>query len=274
VTGLEERLTPELRLVLDYMKTRPCEYVSVRDVRLALGLTNGAARYRLWRLTELGYIVTHLTYVVRPRIRRRWFHYIPPLPKPLVAVVDSKTGFLIEYLEKPYRESSCWLYDEEKREFVEPVTAIKIEKTFSVDTEGHESLLAEVTAWTIIACEDLPNVKSITEEVRRKAIKWFIDKFTNYTREGTAVIPNFKISEDFDIQRRAEGAKYEMQIIEWYLTVTGEWTEKPRILKEGFGAYTTDETPTYPTVEVYVEYSHEEEPHPAHRLPPTGEETA
>ena len=77
----EEKLTPELRQVYDYMRSRPCEYVSVREVRLALALTNGQARYRLWRLVDLGLIVTHLTYVVRPRIRRRWFHYIPPPPK-------------------------------------------------------------------------------------------------------------------------------------------------------------------------------------------------
>lgn len=76
---MPEELTPELRQILDYLQQRSCQYISVREVRIALNLTNGQARGRLWRLTRLGYIVTHLIFVIRPHIRRRWFHFIPKL---------------------------------------------------------------------------------------------------------------------------------------------------------------------------------------------------
>lgn len=77
-----EKLTPPLQQVYDYLKTRPCEYVSASEIRKALGITYGAAYYRARRLVELGYIVEHVTWmtsIVRGRrvtYRRRWFHYV------------------------------------------------------------------------------------------------------------------------------------------------------------------------------------------------------
>lgn len=73
-----EELTPELREVFDYLQKRPCQELSVRDVRIPLGLTNGAARYRLNRLWHLGYINRYTYWILRPRIRRIRYHYIPP----------------------------------------------------------------------------------------------------------------------------------------------------------------------------------------------------
>lgn len=207
----------------------------------------------------------------RARIRRK---IVIVVPKPLKAVVDSKTGYLIQYLETEYHGHRCWLYDEKEDKYIEPVSAIKVEKTISLETPGHEDLIAEITAWTIISCRELPNINTITYELEERAIRWFKEeKFANVDKYGNIVISNFKrFIEDFDIQRRKEGAKYEMEIVEWYRTVTGEWAERPRIIKKGFGAYTTDEPPTYPTITIYAEYSHEEEPFPSHRQPPAGEE--
>ena len=201
-----------------------------------------------------------------------WRVIPPPIPRPLIAITDSMTGYLIVLFEAPIKGEKVWLYDEEAKELIEPVKTLRIEKTFSVDTEGHESLLAEVTIWTIIKAEDIDEIKEISDRMEDKAKSWFLAQFTNYTREGIPVIPNFKIREDFRIQEEEYGATYEMTIAEWFMTATGEWQEKPRILKEGFGAYTTDQKPTWPTCYIYVEYSHEKEPHPAHRIPPAGEE--
>jgi DNA-binding Lrp family transcriptional regulator len=77
----EEKLTPELRETLSYLKAKPCVYISTREVAEALKISYSAAYYRLRRLVDLGLIVEHVSWVVRPRIRRRWFHYIPPPPK-------------------------------------------------------------------------------------------------------------------------------------------------------------------------------------------------
>ncbi len=273
----EIRLPPALAETFKWIKQKPCEWLSIREVADGMGISYYAARYRLYGLYRRGLIERHVTWMrtyVRGRwvrYRRIWFHYIPVIPKPIVAVVDSRTGYLITYFEEEYEGSQVWLYDEERKTVIEAVEAIRLEKTFSVDTEGHESLLAEVTAYTIIKAEDMNHehtIKDITDELERKAVSWFLEKFTNVTKEGIPIVPKFTITEDFTIQEREEEALYEMSIIQWFMTVAGEWEEKPRILKAGFGAYTTTEKPIWRTARIYVEYAHELEPRAAHRIPP------
>jgi len=83
----EEKLSPELAEVFAYLKKRACVWVTVRDVREALRITNGAARYRLTELWRRGYINRYRPYMLTrwDPVRRRWvivyrifFHYIPP----------------------------------------------------------------------------------------------------------------------------------------------------------------------------------------------------
>lgn len=198
------------------------------------------------------------------------------VPRPLNGVIDSVTGFQIILYEEEFeveiegeREfGSVWLYDEEEARFVQKVEAVRVEKTFSVDTSGHESLLAEVTSYTIIDSEDLTEVKTVTDQLEEKAKNWFRNQFVNVTKDGTLVYPTFKITQDFGIQRKNEKAEYEGTIKEWMMTLEG-WVEKPRILKVGVGYYVSEEKPTWRTCFIYVEYSHAEEPHPAHKLPRT-----
>jgi len=182
----------------------------------------------------------------------------------LRALVDSMTGYLIVYLDREIEGYRCWLLDEKTSELIEPVTAIKIEKTISFETDGHETLIAEITGYTIIPCDMIFKVEDITSKMRKKIIEWWTEQCVNYTKKGEAVKPSFKESsfvEDFKIQKEKEGAKYEMEIYEWFKTVTGEWAERTvPALKEGFGAYATDEPPLYPEMKLYVEYAHEEEP--------------
>ena len=205
----------------------------------------------------------------------------PPPPKPIVAVVDSTTGFLITYYEKEvtYEKETgrVWLYDEERKELVRKVRNVRVEYTSAVETDGHEYLIAEVTCWTIIKAEELNHkhaIKDITDRLIDKAKRWLLNYFTLYTKEGIPVVPNFRIIDDFDIQRREkpEEARFEGAIKQWYLTVTMAWEQKPKIIKAGVGYYDTDETePHWTRAHIFVEYSHAEEPHPAHRHPPTWE---
>lgn len=282
---MEVALPRALAETLDWLKRRPCERLSIREVAEGMGISYSAARYRLYALYYRGLIERHVTWTrgyVRGRwvtYRRVWFHYVPPPPppppRPLIAVVDSKTGYLIQYLETEYQGHRCWLYDEHAKKFIEPVTAIKVEKTISLKTPGHEDLIAEITAWTIISCADLPNIDAIADELEDRAKRWFREeKFANVDKYGNVTYSPFRFTEDFSIQEIRERAKYEMQIVEWYRTVTGEWAERPRVLKTGFGAYTTEETPIYPQIKVFTEYGHETEPVGTHREPPVGEETA
>jgi len=76
-------LTPKLAQVLEFMEEHACVWLRVQDVRIPLGLTNGAARYRLETLAEKGYIKKYTPWMRRyDRLRRRWvtvraifFHY-------------------------------------------------------------------------------------------------------------------------------------------------------------------------------------------------------
>lgn len=83
----EEKLSPELAEVFSYLKKRPCVWLTVRDVREPLKLTNGAARYRLTELWRRGLINRYRPYMFSryDRVRRRWiviyrifFHYVLP----------------------------------------------------------------------------------------------------------------------------------------------------------------------------------------------------
>lgn len=197
----------------------------------------------------------------------------PPIPKTLIAIIDSATGFQIRYLEEKYHGSQVWLYDEEQKSFIATVNNIRIEYTYSVETDGHESFLAEVTCWTTIRAEDINHketIKDITDRLIKKAENWFIKKFSPGESTFGGPIPRKAIKPDFSIQ--TEG-KFEGTIKTWFMTVLGEWKQGPKVIKIGIGYYTTDDTePRFPNARIFAEYSHEDEPKWNHRLPITGEE--
>jgi len=248
------------------------EYLSIRDVRLPR-----ARAYWLGWDTERTSIITEIKRE-REDIRRleaeialKIIIVVPP--KPIVAVVDSMTGHLIVYLDEPFKDRQVWLYHEEKKEYIEAIESVKIEYTFSVETEGHEDIFAEVTAWTIIKATDLDHrhaIKDTTNRLIAKAEQWFYRKFAP-PPEGEALfggpIPRTAFRPDFTIQEREERAKHEGYIKQYYMEVTGEWTQRPRILKKGVGYYATTEKPTWSDVFIYCEFAHEEEPRGTHRLP-------
>jgi len=247
------------------------EFLQIRDIRLA----RARAYWYGWD-TERASIITEIKRQ-HEQIRRleaeiavKIIIVIPP--KPIVAVVDSMTGHLIVYLDEPYKDRQVWLYHEEEKEYIEAVESVKIEYTFSVETEGHEDIFAEVTAWTIIKATDLNHrhaIKDTTNRLIAKAEEWFYRKFAPPPGEALfgGPIPKTAFHPDFTIQQREERAKHEGYIKQWYMEVTGEWTQRPRILKKGIGYYTTTEKPTWTNVFIYCEWAHEEEPHGTHRLP-------
>lgn len=69
-----EQLSPALRQVYEYMLEHQCERLSAGDVAKDLDLSYSSAYYRLRRLAKLELINEHLAWIIRPRIRRRWFH--------------------------------------------------------------------------------------------------------------------------------------------------------------------------------------------------------
>ena len=77
---------PALSETLAYLMSRECEWISTKEVAEALGISYAAAYSRLRRLLQLNLIIDHVTWVVRPRIRRRFWHYIKPLYKSHVIV--------------------------------------------------------------------------------------------------------------------------------------------------------------------------------------------
>ena len=248
------------------------EYLAIRDVRLPR-----ARAYLLGWDTERTSIIIEIKRE-REDIRRleaeialKIIIVVPP--KPIVAVVDSITGHLIVYLDELFKDRQVWLYHEERKEYIEPIQNVKIEYTFSVETEGHEDIFAEVTAWTIIKATDLDHrhaIKDTTNRLIRKAEAWFYRKFAPPPIGGALFggpIPRTAFRPDFAIQEREEQAKHEGYIKQWHMEVTGEWTQRPRILKKGIGYYTTTEKDTWTDVFIYCEFSHEEEPRGTHRLP-------
>jgi len=77
---------PALSETLAYLMSRECEWISAREVADALGISYAAAYARLRRLLALNLIVDHVAWVVRPYIRRRYWHYIKPFYKSHVIV--------------------------------------------------------------------------------------------------------------------------------------------------------------------------------------------
>lgn len=219
-------------------------------------------------------VLADLRRLTREREKERERFQRKTLRKPIAGVIDSITGFQIMLYETAFtlrgETGRAWLYDEEKRgdaAFIHIVKAVRTEKTFSVDTKGHESLVAEVTCYSIIDSEDLTEVKRITGSLEKKAIDWFIEQFTNYTKDGVPVVPNFTIEQDFTIQERNEAAKFEGAIKQWMQTLEG-WTEMPRILKVGIGYYQTEDKPIWNRARIYIEYAHEQRK--KRRLPSEG----
>jgi DNA-binding Lrp family transcriptional regulator len=136
----EEKLTPELKEVFSYLKAKPCVYVSAREVAETLKISYSAAYYRLRRLVDLGLIVEHVSWIVRPRIRRRWFHYIPPPlytlkievndpkmgttePPPGTYTYPKDTHVTVQALPNPGYKFSHWTLDGETRT-ENPITVV------------------------------------------------------------------------------------------------------------------------------------------------------
>ncbi|MEM2463570.1 MAG: hypothetical protein QXY07_02680 [Candidatus Bathyarchaeia archaeon] len=194
------------------------------------------------------------------RIRRKII-VVPPVP--LIGVVDSVTGLKILYLKEEFQGYRCWLYDEEKKTYVEHVENIRVEYTASIETDGHEHFIGELTGYTIIAASDLPEIDAIVDELISKTEDWFYRKFAP-PPEGEAMfggpIPREAIEPDFTIQQREHGAKHEDTIQEYYMTAAGEWLSR-KIMKKGIGFYANppETRPKWRRVAVYVEYAHEDE---------------
>ena len=182
---------------------------------------------------------------------------------PVVGVLDSKTGLKILLLSDEYRGSRVWLYDEEKREYLQPVETVRVEYTASVETEGNESFIGELTGWTIIDGVELSDIEDIVDELIDKTEDWFYRKFAP-PPEGEAwfggPIPKTAIKPDFTIQEHEYGAKYENGIQRYEMTITGE-IAKRMIMKTGIGFYANpaETRPKWRRVGVYVEYAHEDE---------------
>ena len=251
---------------LNELKTRlPAswrEYRYIRDVELP------SARERLtyWTSQQEAYIAemrTELNEILaeRERIARKIIK--PPPPIPVIGVLDSMTGLKILLLNREREGSKVWLYDEEKDEYTQPVENIRVEYTASVETNGHESFIGELTGWTIIDGEELSNIEDIVDKLADKTEDWFYRKFAPPPTGGAVFggpIPKKAIKPDFTIQEHEHGAKYEDGIQEYEMNLTGEITKK-MIMKKGIGFYANpDETwPKWRQAKVYVEYAHEDE---------------
>jgi len=239
---LRDRLIPEARARIAY-------WTSQRDAVIA-------EIYR--ELPE----IRRLEEAVRAeedRIRRKII--VPPTP--IVDVVDSVTGLRIVLLREPLRGYRCWLYDDRRKEYVEPVKAVRVEYTASIETEGHEDFIGELTGYTVIDAGQLSRITEIVDELVEKVEDWFYRKFAP-PPEGEAMfggpIPREAITPDFRIQRREHGARHEDTIHEYYVTVAGEWLSR-RVMKKGIGFYANpaEAKPKWRNVAVYVEYAHEDE---------------
>jgi DNA-binding Lrp family transcriptional regulator len=169
---MAERLPPALEAVLDYMESRPCIYISASEVAKALGITYDAARYRLMRLAELGYIDTYITYIVRPRIRRRWFH----IHLPYIGT-EGKTGYDIYYSP---RKKAYIITNPTTREKVREEHKIVVEYTGSIETGvrgktgSFEFIDVEVTAITGVKEADENELKRIEREMD-KAVQNYLE---------------------------------------------------------------------------------------------------
>jgi len=255
----------------------PYSYLRTRDV----DLLHAEERLRYWTreqnsiIQELNRLRVQIS-VEDERIRRKIIKPKPPppvLPQPLIAVLDSMTGYLITYLAEPVLDEQVWLVDEEKQRYVEVVKQVQVEYTFSVETEGHEDVAAEVTAWTIIQGKDLNHggaIKDITEQLIRRAEDWFYKLFAPPDLGGTAQfggpIPISSFYADFTIQEREKDARFQGEIHEWQRTLKG--VEKlPKVIKRGIGYYITKEDKLWPRVLGFAEWGHDEESVGTHRIP-------
>jgi len=210
------------------------------------------------------------------RIKRKVIIRPPPpgVPQKIIAVVDSRTGYMITYFDKLYREYQVWLVKEgNPDEYVQPVHRIKIEYTYSIETSGHEDMIAEITAWTIIdslLMNHEGHIKDITEDVIGRAEAWFFNLFASQKEGGKAAFGGIDrrtvFSPDFSIQEQVEDAQFEGAIERWQKTLVGV-QKVPRVLKRGVGYYVTDEDPFYPRIYIYAEWAHDDEPVGTHRLP-------
>jgi len=141
---MSEELTPPLKQVYDYLKTQPCHWLSTREVAEALGISYSSAYYRLKRLAALDYIAEHLAWIVKPRIRRRWFHYIPPFYKSHVIIsMDYAEEHLFEtHIIFPHLKKEITENDEE--------TLIYLSYHLILDYGVPESLLkSRKTTWNL-----------------------------------------------------------------------------------------------------------------------------
>jgi DNA-binding Lrp family transcriptional regulator len=182
---LAERLPPALEAVLDYMESRPCIYVSASEVAKALGITYDAARYRLIRLAELGYIDTYVTYIVRPRIRRRWFHARLPY-----IGTEGKTGYDIYYSP---RKKAYIITNPTTREKVREEHKIVVEYTASIETGvrgktgSFEFIDVEITAITGVKEADENELKRIESEMDKAVLEYLANPWVEGGGWGAAL---------------------------------------------------------------------------------------
>jgi DNA-binding Lrp family transcriptional regulator len=180
-----ERLPPALEAVLDYMEARPCIYVSASEVARALGITYDAARYRLMRLAELGYIDTYITYIVRPRIRRRWFH----IHLPYIGT-EGKTGYDIYYSP---RKKAYIITNPTTREKVREEHKIVVEYTASIETGllgktgSFERLVVEITAITGVKEATIEDLERIDGEMESGVLDYLANPWAEGGNWGAAL---------------------------------------------------------------------------------------
>jgi len=157
-------------------------------------------------------------------------------PIQVLTVVDSRTGYDISLLARPIEGRRLWLIHPDTGQLIKPVEYVEIEWTASVETEGHEPFSkeenpCEITAQTVITEEDFLDVEMITGLLRRRAIDFFIETFWGN-------IPESAVKDDFEIQQKKKGAKYEGAVKRWLFKLVEPFWEEVRVLKEGVGYYT------------------------------------
>jgi len=157
-------------------------------------------------------------------------------PIQVLTVVDSRTGYDISLLAYPIEGKRLWQIHPDTGQLIKPVEYVEIEWSGSVETEGHEPFSqeenpCEITAQTVIAEEDFPDVETITGLLRRRAIDFFIETFLGN-------IPESAVKDKFKIQVDKKGAKYEGAVKRWEFKLVEPFWEEVRVLKEGVGYYT------------------------------------
>lgn len=239
--------------ILVYVEDHPGS--SRSEVAKALGVSYSTAKYHLEKMVSEGLIRKEKSYVDKVWVWR----YYRVVARPLVAVIDSVTGYEIRQYDNPVMGNRVWLFNDKIGVHVSPVKNVRVEWTASVETEGHEALVAEITSYTVVSGEKLDSsfmIKDVTRRLVDESRRSFFEKFGN--RE-------FNVKDNFLMQRRphnyhsGHGSMFEGKVIQWFVSVLGAVEKRqPEVIKEGVGYYATDEEETYPFATIVIEYAHGE----------------